>query len=642
MGSTPVSFWLSRAESVLGATFLLVFFMGGQTSTQAPRENATHLPNDWSHRHLVFSAPANYWQAVELQKETRYSHQYLRQHVSSLIPTLTSPNHGELEEQRDEDNRARRPMRKRQHKDWAVSLGAGAFMAAGQFPAKFTFDVNATPSCTADYVAFTTSVSSALQIVGFDDLYATQGSVGGFCNANGPSVKWAYDTRIAGDVTGTTLTSPVLSLDGTKLAYVESRTTPNGGSILQILKWKPGSTVTVQGSIATPATPDTRLAAGQNWATNCPAANSCVRSIVFNGANADTNSSPFYNYGTDALYVGDDSGLLHKFTGVFLGTPAEVIGSGWPVSVNATAILTAPVLDFTSRNIFVGDNTGRLSFVREVGSTVGACAAGSPPCLGSISQPLTGSIVDPPIVDGSTERLLVFDGTETSGNDGSVFQFDTGLTTASKVTVRIGGNQGTTPTAVDALHAGAFDDAYYSVGPGSGHLYTCGKDPGFNNRPALYRLAFNNAGVLQTTGIPAPLVNLTATFSLIGDACSPVIEIKNGATDRIFFSLAINANPTPPGTATGCTATQGCVASIVLGGAWPPAATTAGIAVPFILTGVQTGSGGTSGIVVDNVGAGAQESSIYYTFRGNSTAAVPCNGTVGVGCAVKATQSTLN
>jgi hypothetical protein len=147
---------------------------------------------------------------------------------------------------------------------------------------------------------------------------------------------------------------------------------------------------------------------------------------------------------------------------------------------------------------------------------------------------------------------------------------------------------------------------------------------------------------LQTTGIPAPLVNLTATYSLIGDACSPVIEIKNGATDRIFFSVAINATPTPAGTATGCTATQGCVASIVLGGAWPPAATTAGIAVPFILTGVQTGSGGTSGIVVDNVGAGAQESSIYYMFRLNSTAAVPCNGTVGVGCAVKATQSTLN
>jgi hypothetical protein len=75
--------------------------------------------------------------------------------------------------------------------------------------------------------------------------------------------------------------------------------------------------------------------------------------------------------------------------------------------------------------------------------------------------------------------------------------------------------------------------------------------------------------------------------------------------------------------------------------------TTAGIAVPFFIPDPvnfsQTGSGGTSGIVVDNVGVGggAQESNIYYTFQTNSTAAVPCNGTVGVGCAVKVSQSAL-
>ncbi len=524
-----------------------------------------------------------------------------------------------------------------------MSLGAGATGGPGRFAAKFTFDVNAAPSCTADYVAFTTSlVGSAItpSIVGFDNLYSTQPAVGGFCANAGPSVKWAYNTNPAGDVTGTTVTSPVLALNGTQIAFIESRTNANGGSILHILKWKPGAGVTVQGTIAAPATPDTLMAPGQAWnTTNCPAANSCIVNIVFNGAQPDTGSAPFYNYGTDELYVGDDNGVLHKFTGVFVGTPAEVTAGGWPITVNAGAILTGPVFDVTSHNIFVADHTGRLSFVKEVLSVVGACGAGVPPCLGSVSQALTGSIVDPPIVDGTTGRLLVFDGTETSGNDGSIFQFDTALTLASKVTVRIGGNQGITPTAVDVLHAGTFDDAYFSVGPASGHLYTCGKDPGFNNRPGIYQHSFNAAGVLQTVGIPAPLVNLTNTFSLIGDACSPVIELKNGATDRIFFSFATNANP--GGTATGCTAGQGCVASIVLGGAWPPAATTAGFAVPFFLTGVQTGSGGTSGIVIDNVGAGAQESSLYFTFQVNSTAAVPCNGTIGVGCAVKVTQSAL-
>jgi len=35
------------------------------------------------------------------------------------------------------------------------------------------------------------------------------------------------------------------------------------------------------------------------------------------GSGTDTNSSPFYDYTNDAMYVGDDSGKLCKFTGVF-------------------------------------------------------------------------------------------------------------------------------------------------------------------------------------------------------------------------------------------------------------------------------------------------------------------------------------
>lgn len=642
---------------IFGTAILLFLFIGLQSKAHAPVvNNPVHLPTDWSHRHLVFSRPANYAQAWGLQNEPRYFHQYLRQHMPTIVPASALPAVEEADEV-DEAEEGReinespeaihlrgRHVPKSRRKDWAVSLGANVVMGAGQFPAKFTFDVNATPSCTADYVAFTTSVNGTLQIVGFDNLYSTQGSVGGFCNANGPSVKWAYNTRIAGDVTGTTLTSPVLSLDGTKIAYVESRTNANGGAILHMLKWKPGPLFTVvQGTIAAPATPDTVMAAGQAWnTTNCPTANSCVVNIIFNGARPVTMSSPFYNYATDELYVGDDNGVLHKFTGVFSGTPAEVVIAGsWPVTVHTGAVLTAPVFDPVSKNIFAADSLGQVSFVREVGSSVGACTGISvPPCLGSVHPALTGSIVDPPILDASTQKVLVFDGTETT-NNGSVFQFDTGLTNASKVTVPIGGNLS---VAVDVLHAGTFDDNYFSVSPASGHLYTCGKDPGFNNRPAIYQLSFNAAGTLQPLGATPRLVNLTTTFSLIGDACSPVSELKNGLIDRIFFSVATNANPPAGGgTATGCTAGQGCVAMIALGGAWPPAATTVGIRVPFFLTGVQTGSGGSSGIVVDNVGTGggAQESSIYYTYQVNSTLAVPCNATTGVGCAVKATQALL-
>jgi hypothetical protein len=606
-------------QITLGAAFILLLLIGAQTSAQAPVKNPVHLPTDWSHRHMVFSGPANYSQAWQLQEQPRYFHQYMLQHLSSLMPASVRPNRGEAEQEQDEDNSRPRPARKKPRKDWAMSLGAGAFMGAGQFPAKFTFDISATPSCTADYVAFTTSVNGTLQIIAFDNLYATQGVVGGFCNADGPSVKWAYDTRIAGDASGKTLTSPVLSWDGTKVAYVESRTNANGGSILQILKWKPSAALTVQGSVGAPATPDTRLAAGQNWIANCPAANSCVSSIAFSGAQADTNSSPFYNYGTDELYVGDDNGVLHKFKGVFLGTPAEVIGGGWPLVVHTGGILTSPVFDFASGNIFLGDSLGRLSFVKEVGSTLGACGIGVPPCLGSVTQLLTGNIVDAPMVDGGTERVLVFDAETT--NNGSVFQFDAQLSTASKVIAIVAAGNGN--GVGSNLRAGAFDSTYLSSPSNliAGHLYVCGKDPNADDQPAIYQLSFSSSGVLSTAVGP-PLLGLVSNDI---EECSPITEVANGATDRIFFSVQNNA------AQAGC-GTGGCVMSITLGGAWPPA----------VVTNAVPASGGTSGIVIDNVGTGVQQSNIYFTYQRNSTVAIKCNATTGVGCAVKLTQSALN
>lgn len=515
-----------------------------------------------------------------------------------------------------------------------MSLGNLGTVGAGQAPAKFGFDVS-TASCTADYVAFTTSLvgsSTAPSIVAFDELYSTQGSVGGFCSQNGPSVEWAYNTNPAGDTTGTTLTSAALSLDGTKVAFVESRTNANGGAILHILNWKPGG----EGTIAAPVAPGTILAAGQNWTTNCPAGNSCISNIILSGAQPDTNSAPFVDYSSDVIYVGDNNGVLHKITGVFLGAPAEVVTGGWPVTVHAASVLTGPVFETTSRNIFVGDSNGQLSFVKELGSTVGSCASGSPPCLGSVNAPLGGSLVDSPIVDSSTGRVLVVDGTD-AVNNGSAYQFDTGLTAGSKVTVKIGDGG----TGGSNLYSGAFDDAYFSVGPASGHLYTCGKDSGSTDRPAIYRLSFNSSGVLSSTAGTA----LVSLVNANGVACSPVTELLNGATDRIFFSVT-NSAQAPiivlgvnfGGTATGCQpvsvfTSSGCVMSIALGGTWPPATTTAGIPA----------SGGSSGIVVDNVGAGAQESSLYYTYLSNSTNTnnTTCNGATGVGCAVKVTQSGL-
>ena len=139
----------------------------------------------------------------------------------------------------------RGPRPQRNRVDWNVSLGAsGARVADGMYPAKFTFNVNDTPDCTKDFVVFALNVgSSSTQtgIVAFNNLY-TAYPAGGLCGF-APTVKWAYNTTPGGITT-----SPVLSLDGTKVAYMEN-SSPPAFHVLTI------GTTGNNGTITAPATP---------------------------------------------------------------------------------------------------------------------------------------------------------------------------------------------------------------------------------------------------------------------------------------------------------------------------------------------------------------------------------------------------
>ncbi|HET6929642.1 MAG TPA: hypothetical protein VFI45_04925, partial [Candidatus Acidoferrum sp.] len=502
-----------------------------------------------------------------------------------------------------------RSHRHLEHPDWSMSLLAGGKAGAGVYPAKFTFDINATPSCTNDYVAFTTSLagsSTQPSIIAFDELYSTQGSTGGFCNQNGPSVKWAYNTG-----TGTVLTSPVLSGDGTKIAYVE---TAAAGATLHILKWKPGAAATVQGTLNAPATPDTTLAAGAAWST-CPAANSCVANIAFGTATPDTRSSPFYNYGTDELYVGDDSGNVHKFTGVFGGTPAEA-GAPWPVLTNGNKnILSSPVFDSASSKVFVGDSGGLLFSISSTGVVVT-----------SNRIAFRSGFVDAPIVDSSAGTVYVFGSANTNANstNAAVWQFSTGFAAGSSGNGAVTGTQlgSGIPSAGNTFFDGSFDNIYFTsanAGSPTGNLYVCG-NPGGN--ATLYRIPI----AANVVGTPSAMATAMSTASTI---CSPITEVSNGTTDWIFVSVQASPNLLPP---ISCPAlASGCVMSFNVTAGTTPTATTATAAA----------AGGTSGIVIDNVSASAQASSLYFTYLSNSAIGATCNGVTGVGCAVKLTQSGL-
>src|ERR1019366_2879294 len=203
-------------------------------------------------------------------------------------------------------------------RDWSVSIGAGATVGAGQYPGKFAFDVT-TYSCATDFVVFNTGLAGSgtqASIIAYNNLYSG-------CGGTVPSVYWAYNTR------GTISTSVTLSEDGSQLAFVQEQA---GVATLVLLKWKASTT-------NTPTAPKTPTSKPNGNSRACFAP--CMTTIAFHATATldptptDTYSAPFYDFtGTDNLYVGDDGGYLHQFTGVFLvTTPQESTTTPWPVEV---------------------------------------------------------------------------------------------------------------------------------------------------------------------------------------------------------------------------------------------------------------------------------------------------------------------
>ncbi len=265
------------------------------------------------------------------------------------------------------------------------------------------------------------------------------------------------------------------------------------------------------------------------------------------GTADDTNSSVFYVYNSDIAYVGDDSGKLHKFTGLFKGTPAEVVGGGWPATVSS-ALLSSAVYDSVTGNVFVEDSSGFLYSVNASGVATQ-----------SARLDFGAGLREGPIVDSSLGEVYVFSSDDAAiGGSAGVFQVSTSLTagaTGREVLIGTATSGGATP-----VYTGGFDNNYVSSADRTGNLYVCG-NPG--QRPTLYQVSVV-AGVI-TTATPGPVVGTASETP-----CSPVTDIYNpnvtGAglpQERVFFSVQGAGSP------AGCL-TVSCVMSFKVT-QWTPA-----------------------------------------------------------------------
>jgi hypothetical protein len=483
--------------------------------------------------------------------------------------------------------------------------------STSKFAAKYFFNSsNPTPSCTNDYAVYATASinGSPFNLVAFTNLYLNASGGSSFCPGTTPKLLFSYDTSTAsppGEVNG----SPALSLDGTQIAFIETSTEAD----FHVLKWAAAT--------STPTFPGNTGTVG-NCAVNGTLP--CQYTLVYTGNHSANISSPFVDYSTDTAYVTDDVGNVYAISPVF-GGGAPAIRTGWPsagINVGVSTPLTAPAYDSVSAKVFVAGGNGKLYFIK----TTGTCGATAAPCLGGSVVASASAITTPPIIDSTTQKVLVFSSSAPVGSGvfgASVVQIDTSL--GARVVAGIGGG------FINTIGLGDFNDTYYSLGASASGaaLYVCG-DNILADAGVLYAFPFNATPTVGTLN-PIPVVGsplpLTSSLILQG-GCSPITESFNQSTsnDRIFLGVTANCN-------TGDAA--GCIQSYDITNGFPAAAA-AHAAEP----------GGTSGIVIDNVAdqsAGAQiTTDIYFLNAGSQSCNKYSGGTTGGNCAVSMTQSGLH
>jgi len=427
-----------------------------------------------------------------------------------------------------------------------------------------------------------------------------------------------------GIVSGFTITSGGTGY-GVATGVATTRTSGNGRNFtvniltvggspahFHVLAWKSGdgqNAANLQ-SVLTPKTIST-------FSSTNPAAGSGAATDLGLGSSStgtDTLSSPFVDYTTDKAYVGNDDGILYRIKDVFCTSgnpdcsgatkPAPSLdttwGSGGAVTV-CSGMLTAPIVDFVTGNVFVGCSDGKL---------YGFNSSGAPLATPSVTVgngSALGGIVDPPIVDGVDGFVYAVSGS--NGTNAVLVQASTTLGTHT--TMPVG------DANVFNLHEPALSNAYYTSPTTAGALIYVAAYNNAGNEIELYGYCFNASSVLANCPGVSPAGPQTAILNTAPGSqleYAPLTEFYNSTTsnDWLFVSVLQNRNPN---------------IGLFNINSFPASATLA--------ASTQEGSGA-SGMVIDNNSSSAQASSIYFGAL-STTAACGAGGTGG--CAVKLTQA---
>lgn len=603
------------------------------SAQEAPVARHRGVPQDWSSSHIVFSRNMLIQHPELMLREPRVRNQAMpRWQTPSSYVVHNAP--------RGDRSSVISTGKSKLHRDWNVP-NMGGRMDPHNFAAKFSFDPEAPPDCTNDYVVYGLSVAGATggqaNLVAFNNLYVNASGTG-FCAGTTPNVLFAYNvTTVAG---GKIVTFPILSLDGTKIGFVES--VPGTQAIFHVVTWHAGD-----GAIGNAAVPPV------------------MTSVNYSPSADSTTSSPWLDYERDIVYVGADDSNVYEITGALTSSPT-LAGFPWPIQVSPSYRITAPVLDTVLDLLMIGSGDGNLY---QIDPTTGIL---SEPLPVGVTGGTTSGIVAPPVVDVTNGTSFVVSANAGVGVGAVLVEADTATDTLLATgSIGLGSSGG---TALN-LYEPAFDNNYANSSPPTGLIRVCGTGAS-DTTPYEYAFPFTANRTMSATATisqqllistsarctgwteffnpfsgPTDTITATAVASDVLTVTANNSDLTVGETVYIqgtaesFLNgrAVIVASLIGPGpTYTGFTAnftsgdysngsdtgtvsagkdyfffglTQDCTAAGTAGGcveALDGGSNT--FATPFTL------SGGPSGIIVDNYSTEPEASSIYLMSRGQDTA----------------------
>ena len=644
MGSAFRVFRATALSAVVVLLALSTLCAQESAADPSPRQSVGLL-QDWSTRRVVFTRNGSDEDMSKVSNNPRFMHntllRYLREHdkqaaqfatAGSISAGSTSTN-GSLRTLDGDANPPELPLRvglqwfrrrnKNSNVDWTISLGPNAGLAVGETPAIYTYNyaspscsnLSATPATIGDFAVYTINATPATtapgqaNLVGITNLYTT-GNGSGFCAGTGPEFLFSYALG-----TGGSPLSPVLSADGSRIAWIEA--TSAGRATLHVTIW-----VAKEGASATsPITPANGFTAGQcaTAGASCDFAldytnvsySSCPSAT--NAKAKNTHSELYVDYSSNTGFISANNGLLYHIKNIFSTTTnpsvdfCVQVNAGFVPAANNKPAMSGPLYDEINNEVYITDSEKVYAYT--VGATSFTAASPASYTYGNASSNYTYLTGPGPILDPFNGYLYLFSTYDAASNT-SVTQVPVTLAAGSGTVVQLGAKSTNTN---QILFDGAFDNNYYTYGPKNAlsTLYTCGTDATTTTQ-GLYSISFSaTTGAMNTTPTMSDNKNVNPGAAANG-VCSPITEFYDGSKDRIFVGMGQPGGTTGANVVTMWDITSRLTNTSGSGGTMP---TYTAQAINYY--------GGSSGIAADNTSSAAQAESIYF-----STESTPSASTV--------------